>query len=61
MPTVRKFVHDENIRTFKAKLATESNPQEIRRLEAMIQEEEELYEASLRILKDESEPARKRD
>ena len=47
MPRVQKYVHDENIRRFKEKLSATTDSDEIRQLEAMIQQEEELYEAAL--------------
>ena len=46
MDTAR-FVHDENIRAFRIKLKSETNPAEIERLNALIRREEEIYQEAL--------------
>lgn len=45
-----KFVRDQNVENFKARLKGETDPTEVRRLEAMIEEEETIYQAAARIL-----------
>ena len=50
MPRIAKFVHDENIRNFREKLKTETDPVEIERLQALIGKEEELYAEALRAI-----------
>ncbi len=59
MSNVRKFVRDENVKLVKARLKTETDPHEIKRLEAMIEEEEEIYATALRTIKDTGVPGGK--
>jgi predicted ATP-dependent Lon-type protease len=56
---VRKFVRDENVKLVKARLKTETDPHEIKRLEAMIDDEEEIYASALRTIKDAGVPGGK--
>lgn len=59
MPLVRKFVHDENIRRFREKISRETDPEEIKRLEALIAVEESLYLEALRSLREDDPGAPK--
>lgn len=59
MSNVRKFVRDENVKLVKARLKTETDPHEIKRLEAMIDDEEEIYATALQMLKDAGVPGGK--
>ena len=50
MPDVAKYVHDENIKSFRARLRDEADPLRVKLLEKLIEEEEERYTAALRAI-----------